>query len=250
MGQDRRLAQDCDDDSDTAGYTHPGAAESESSTACRKDYDDDGYGDDDATSPIDPGTDCDDDEASTHPYAATHEEDPSLCYQDKDGDGYGSYDVGSEIESGSDCLDANSEAHPGVVFDWFTDDGSGEDEIDADCNERDYLIPSDAADQLAVTSTMLSLSSSGDVDGDGHQDLLFGAYEKSYKAGGVCVVRDPFYTIGDGYDLDDGYIEHTMTPEGAGTSVAMLGDIDGDGNDDFAVGVPSYVSSSTTNASK
>ena len=80
---------DCDDASDV---TFPGAAEKDSPTACMKDADDDGWGDDSPSGSVTPGTDCNDNDAS-------------LNQDDSDGDGFSTCD--------GDCNDANSDINPG-----------------------------------------------------------------------------------------------------------------------------------------
>ena len=57
---------DCDDND---AYTHPGAAEYDSTSDCMRDADSDGYGDSVATSPIVAGTDCNDSDPTIHPGA-------------------------------------------------------------------------------------------------------------------------------------------------------------------------------------
>ena len=58
---------DCDDNDPNA---YPGAAENESTDACMKDSDGDGYGDSAPTNAnVDVGTDCDDTDGSRHPNA-------------------------------------------------------------------------------------------------------------------------------------------------------------------------------------
>ena len=55
---------DCDDDD---SITYPGAAESDSSTACMTDADGDGYGSDSPLSGVTAGTDCDDTNSNFSP---------------------------------------------------------------------------------------------------------------------------------------------------------------------------------------
>ncbi len=58
---------DCDD---LDGYTYPGAAWADSSSACMTDLDRDGYGDNTPASGVTPGTDCDDTRNSINPGAS------------------------------------------------------------------------------------------------------------------------------------------------------------------------------------
>lgn len=61
---------DCDDSSPTAAYTWPGAASKDSSSACMKDFDLDGFGDNSPSTGVTAGYDCDDEDATLNPYAA------------------------------------------------------------------------------------------------------------------------------------------------------------------------------------
>jgi len=130
---------DCDDDSH---LTHPGAAEHESGTSCRKDEDEDGYGDSSpSSSGVTGGTDCDDSNASRHPTAPERcgtaydddcDEDTNdlgasgchLVYADGDLDGYGDPDdsecrcdttTAYAYEDASDCDPSSASTHPGAA---------------------------------------------------------------------------------------------------------------------------------------
>ena len=149
-------------------------------TVWHTDLDGDGYGDPDATSvgcepvgvQVEDGTDCDDDDASTHPGADEACDDPtdrncdgSVGYADVDADGTAACD---------DCDDTDATAHPGAAE--FCD--GADDDCDGD------------ADEDAVDGTVLY----ADLDGDGYGDP-----DSSTRA---CDAEDGWIT--DFTDCDDG----------------------------------------------
>ncbi len=84
----------------------------------------------------------------------------------------------------------------------------------------------------------LSLSASGDMDGDGYNDALLGAprASESYKQAGACLmVPGP---LSDDSDLTQSAtcLLGTQASANAGQSVSILGDVDGDGYAEAAVG--------------
>jgi len=80
-----------------------------------------------------------------------------------------------------------------------------------------------------------AVAGSADVTGDGAADLLMGAFGLEDGAGGVWIV--PADTTGDAMVEDHGtLIEGDIHGGYAGRSLAVLGDTDGDGIDDLAVG--------------
>ncbi len=130
--------EDCDDGSH---LTHPGAAEAETGMACKKDADEDGYGDSSPPSGIDSGSDCDDGNASRNPGVTercatgyddncdgdTNDLEALGChdvYTDNDGDGFGDRDdfecrcaTTPEYSYGSalDCDSSSAETFPGAA---------------------------------------------------------------------------------------------------------------------------------------
>ena len=175
---------DCNDNDPVA---YPGAAFAESETACRSDFDADGYGDMYPMELIEPGGDCDDTNSTIHPGAIevpgdevdSDCDDTELCFPDFDGDGFGadlavpSWDVScggvGEATQGGDCDDADPLAYPGSLYEApydgidhncdglsdFDQDGDGYDSVDwggTDCNDTDASsIPVDAdGDGVAV----------------------------------------------------------------------------------------------------
>ena len=59
--------------------------------------------------------DCDDSDASTHPYAAENEDNPAECMTDADEDGFGDENPSNNAVSGTDCDDSNSSVNPAAT---------------------------------------------------------------------------------------------------------------------------------------
>jgi len=86
-----------------------------------------------------------------------------------------------------------------------------------------------------------AVSGDGDVNDDGHDDLLIGAHgsgSSGTKAGTVYVLHGPIISgCIDAADADY-FLEGESSVDQTGKSVALTGDTDGDGYDDFLVGAP------------
>jgi hypothetical protein len=173
---------DCDDDDSS---TFPGAAESDSESACMKDADWDGYGDDSPMEGVTAGSDCDDGTSGTHPGAVETCEgtdqdcdgdvdedamDATTWHLDWDEDGFGGSSTQASCEAppgyvldGTDCDDDDSSTFPGAAesdsesacmkdADW---DGYGDDSpmegvtAGSDCDDGDEGINPGAIDTPA-----------------------------------------------------------------------------------------------------
>ncbi|TFF22006.1 hypothetical protein E3C22_15265 [Jiella endophytica] len=102
-------------------------------------------------------------------------------------------------------------------------------------------------DAAASDSSLWSVSSAGDVNGDGIDDIIVGApYADNMGSGSgsayvVFGTTAGFDATLDLADLDgtDGFrLDGVTAGDGAGYSVSSAGDVNGDGIDDFIVGAP------------
>ncbi len=90
-----------------------------------------------------------------------------------------------------------------------------------------------------------SVASAGDVDGDGLEDILVGAYRESTggsEAGAAYLLLGTTLATRGSLDLsvaDFKFVGEDANDQ-AGFSVASAGDVDGDGFDDLIIGAPSY----------
>lgn len=212
-------SNDCDD---TSATTHPGAAELESLTDCKSDFDLDGYGDDTVVAPVLAGTDCDDGNPQAYPGASDVVGDSvdQNCDGpdgvDLDGDTYA-----SKASLGTDCDDLSSDTFPGsagsdsasLCMKDSDNDGYGDDspgtgiEPGSDCNDNSGSINAGAAD-----TTVNSVDENCDgIDG---QD----ADSDGFAAG-----------TSPGQDCDDTDVNAFPGAAEAESLTACMRDADGDG---------------------
>jgi len=154
---------------------------------------------------------------------------------DGDGDGW---------TADEDCDDGDASINPGakeVCGDAVDNDCDGDSLGCATISGDLALSSADAvfAGEDTLNYAGASVSSAGDVDGDGFNDLLIGANgndEGGTGAGAVYLVRGP--VAGD-LDLASAHAK-LIGGESAnvGDSVSGAGDVDGDGLDDLLLGAP------------
>ncbi len=218
------------------------------------DADGDGHGDpdsrvdtcdkpDDGKTWVSVGDDCNDADPAVYQ--------TSTGYRDGDQDGYGSSwmpvtlcDDGDTLaDRTGDCDDADEAVNPDmspVCGNAKDDDCDGRsdcealgDEMEAEDAPVRYL--GDREEALGA-----SLTVPGDVDGDGFEDLVVGAPDEE---GVAYLLRGPFEGQEDVDRVAAAQLQGPNEDGAAGSALVGLGDLDGDGYDDFMAGAPGGSSS-------
>jgi len=227
---------DCDD---VAGDIYPGADEVwydgvDQDCDGRSDYDQDYDGhDSDAHS----GDDCDDAVATSHPGATDDWYDgiDADCVgdsdYDQDGDGHDSDDY-----DGGDCDDEEPGINPDAL-EW----------VDGEDNNCDDDLDELTLDNAAVVllgdsggdSAGCAVAGVGDVNADGYDDILIGAYGNSDGAldgGAAYLLYGPISSTG--LASSSAQLRGWLPSSYAGYDVAGAGDLNSDGYADLLVGAP------------
>ncbi len=257
-------AIDCDD-SDCASW--PGCEEGDDDDSATADDDDAGDDDTGCMDDDDSGASDDDDD-----------DDDDTTPTDADGDGWDwdedCDDNDPEVYPGADevCDGKDNDCDPATDED-VDDDGDGLTECEGDCDDSDGTIPNsgvedtcdgvdsdcDGIEEGPCTALSLfaadaklkgapcdnagtSVAGAGDVNGDGYDDILVGAYEYVHGCddpGTAYLVHGPVSGV-----MYLSYAAASFPGEDyfdqAGDVVASAGDVNGDGYDDLLITAPGH----------
>jgi hypothetical protein len=241
---------DCDD---TDADVYPGATETwydgvDADCDGASDYDRDGDGYEAETDTYQPDEpDCQDLRAEIHPGA----EDPPYDGVDSNCDGKDDYDVdgdgsqsAAEKEGGLDCNDFDPEVNIAGTeqLNGQDDDCDGESDDGAAASESEFVYDAEGGNDRFGYALAI-----GDLDADGCADLLASSpwYGATSGAGrGTVSVFEGCALPATGSTAEDAthIIEGASSTDLLGAQLAVLGDFDGDGENDAAMAATGYSS--------
>ena len=178
-------------------------------------------------------------------------QDASTWYQDSDGDSWGDpdspvvtcYQRSDTVSNDGDCDDDDGTVNPDaseICGDGVDNDCDGGARDCAPLGELDLasagfkLTGEDQGDGAGST-----LAAAGDVNADGFDDLLVGAPQRQESTGQVYLLLGPVSADQDLGTASASFVGEQLGDE-AGSGMAALGDIDGDGYGDLLLGASAY----------